>query len=190
MANLVDALYDRTKKQSDNASPLLIFLLLPALIPHELVHYLTGRLLGMEIRLYLREVVYKRTDLWKEITMALAPTVFFFTLIPLILSTCYSIFAPPPLPFPLLCHLTHVSHWSHLSNLYNSSHVLPLRAGRCRGEGPGHPRPRLRVERGRRVRAGVRRGSGGVRENVFGGGRLAVPGGAASVPQGESPAKG
>lgn len=81
MANLIDTLYDRTKRQSDNASPLLTFLLLPALIPHELVHYLTGRLLGMEIRLYLREVIYKRTDLWKEITMALAPTVFSLSII-------------------------------------------------------------------------------------------------------------
>lgn len=49
--------------------------MLPVTYPHEMSHYLVGRLLGMEIQLHELHVAYNQSDqIWKDILMIMAPT--------------------------------------------------------------------------------------------------------------------
>jgi hypothetical protein len=56
---------------------LIEILFLPLLIPHELSHYLVGRLLGVQIKLEFKQVRiygYRRIPRWKMVVIVLAPT--------------------------------------------------------------------------------------------------------------------
>jgi hypothetical protein len=56
---------------------LIDILSLPLLIPHELSHYLVGRLLGVRMKLEFTQVRiygYKRIPRWKMVVIVLAPT--------------------------------------------------------------------------------------------------------------------
>ncbi len=71
---MVDRTYDYLKRRNENPSKLLVILLLPVIIPHELIHYFTGKLLGLEVHLHLRSVSCKYDHWWQDMIVGLAPT--------------------------------------------------------------------------------------------------------------------
>lgn len=69
---------DTSWKEGTNEPGLAIsILLLPLTIPHELSHYLAGRLLGVKISMGLYRVRYnvRGVATWKQIVISLAPTI-------------------------------------------------------------------------------------------------------------------
>ena len=65
------------KEGNDKPGGALSILLLPLTIPHELSHYLIGRLFGVNISLGLYRVTYsiRNVPMWKRILIDVAPTI-------------------------------------------------------------------------------------------------------------------
>jgi len=69
--------YNRKWAERDYKLPKWVrVLMLPVTYPHEMAHYLVGRLLGMEIKRHELHASYIPSDqMWKDVLMLMAPTV-------------------------------------------------------------------------------------------------------------------